>query len=107
MPRMKKVSIALVAVLATVALLATAVPSPAASGVKTKVTIKFTAGGTTYTPADSFSGKVKSKNKKCKKKRTVVVKQSGAGKVGKVKSNKKGKWVLDDGDIPPGQYFAK
>lgn len=99
---MKKVSLALLAALATIALLATAVPSPAAPAeqVKTKVTIKFNDGGT-Y--GDSFSGKVKSKVKKCKKKRKVTVKN-----VGSTKSDKKGNWRIDGaGDVLPGTYRAK
>jgi hypothetical protein len=92
-----------------------AIGAGVASGAKKKVksTSTITFQGSAY--GDSFSGKVKAKGKakkkvkkKCKKGRNVVIKQAGGGKLGKVKSKKKGKWTFNVGGVvEPGDYFAK
>ena len=105
---MKRVWIALLTALGTVALLATAALAPAATTtkVKTKVTLKY-AESTTGTPpyeeqTATFFGKVKAK-KGCKKGRQVKV--PGAGTT---RSANDGKYEISLSDpAAPGTYRAK
>ena len=79
--------------------------------VSSKVTVAFDPGNSSdpYDPyaQSSFEGRVKSKNrkKKCKRGRTVTVKEIGAGKVGTAKTDRKGKYDVSAGDVlEPGEY---
>jgi hypothetical protein len=77
--------------------------------VSSKVTIAFYPGSSSdpYDPyaQSSFEGRVKSKKKRCKKGRRVVVKEIGAGKVGTAKTHRKGKYDVFAGDVlEPGEY---
>ena len=113
--KLKIVALALIAALGFGVVAATAAKP---KKVKSSVTINFKPGNS-GNPADpyaesSFKGKVKSKKKKCRKGRTVVVKEVGEGKVGQDKTNKKGKYSVPGGGAlgpgeydEPGQFFAK
>jgi hypothetical protein len=119
---MKKLSalvLTLIAVLAVGGIVANAAKK---EKVKSKVTLKFTPGGSGdpydpyYYEEATFRGKVSAKGKaskkakkKCKKGRTVVIRQVGGGKFGQDKTNKKGKYSLSASDAynAPGNYKAK
>jgi hypothetical protein len=119
---MKKLTVLVVALVATLAF--GAIAATAAQDkvkVKSKITLKYKAGeygDPPYYgyPEAVFKGKVGVKGgknisskakKKCKKKRTVVVKQVGGDKFGKTKTNKTGRYSLDASDAESGQYVAK
>jgi hypothetical protein len=102
---MKKLVIVAATVLAMVAVVAAVSTAAGHHSVKTKVTIKSSGGP----PATAIKGRVKARRhghrvKKCIKKRTVVVKHDGS-KVGKDKTNKKGKYKVPiDAYSEPGDY---
>jgi hypothetical protein len=120
---MKKLTVLVVALVATLAL--GAIAATAAQNkvtVKSKITLKYKAGEYGEPPYYGypeavFKGKVGVKGKKvstkakkkCKKKRTVVVKQVGGGKFGTTKTDKTGRYSLDASDAytQPGDYVAK
>jgi glutamate synthase domain-containing protein 2 len=121
---MKKLTVLVVALVATLAF--GAIAATAAQDkvtVKSKVTLKYKAGEYGEPPYYGypeavFKGKVGVKGgknisskakKKCKKKRTVVVKQVGGGKFGTTKTDKTGRYSLDASDAytEPGDYVAK
>ena len=102
------VALALVAVLGFGVIGATAAKP---KKVSSKVTIAFDQGNSSdpYDPyaQSSFKGRVKSKKrkKKCRKGRSVIVKEIGAGKVGVARTNRKGKYVVSADDVlEPGEY---
>jgi hypothetical protein len=110
------VKLSRVTVYGLVAVLAVgAIGAGVATGAKKKVKSKSSISVQSSTYGDSFSGKVKAKGKakkkvkkKCKKGRNVVIKQAGGGKLGNVKSKKKGVWSFNvGGEAEPGNYFAK
>jgi hypothetical protein len=79
--------------------------------VSSKVTIAFDPQNSSdpYDPyaESSFEGRVTTnkRKKKCKKGRRVTVKEIGAGKVGRAKTGKKGKYDVSAGDVlEPGEY---
>jgi hypothetical protein len=121
---MKKLTVLVVVLVATMVL--GGIAASAADDkvkVKSKVTLKYKAGQYGDPPYYGFpnaifKGKVGVKGgknisskakKKCKKKRTVVVKQVGGGKFGSTKTNKTGRYSLDASDAytQPGDYVAK
>lgn len=76
--------------------------------VKSTVTIRFDPGQQSN-PNDysnsSFKGKVGSKKKKCRKGRSVTVKEVGVGNVGTDKTDKKGKYRVPAGHVmEPDEY---
>jgi hypothetical protein len=121
---MKKLTVlvaALVATLAFGAIAATAAQNKVT--VKSKITLKYKPGEYGDPPDFGypeavFKGKVGVKGgknisskakKKCKKKRTVVVKQVGGGRFGTTKTDKTGRYSLDASGAytQPGDYVAK
>jgi hypothetical protein len=119
---MRKLTVLVIALVGTLALSGIAASAKQNKvKVKSKVTLRYVPGEYgSYPPyyADAvFKGKVgiKGKNvsskakKKCKKRRTVVVKQVGGGKFGTTKTNKTGRYSVDATDpyTEPGQFVAK
>lgn len=119
---MKKLTVLVIALVGTLAL--GGIAASAAQNkikVKSKVTLRYVPGEYGTSPpyyADAlFKGKVsvKGKNasskakKKCKKRRTVVVKRVGGGKFDTTKTNKNGRYSVDatDAYTEPGQFVAK
>lgn len=103
---MKRLSIALVAGLATIAVCA--LPAQAGKNhYQTKVTINFTPG--TY--GDTFFGEVKSNQKAaCKKNRTVKIKREEGDSdpvYGQDTSDNQGDYSVSNGIAPDGDYYAK
>lgn len=110
---MKRLIVVVLALALSVAIGSAALASKSGktTKVKSKVTLKYTQGGTPpYDENSSFHGKVKSKSgphkarKKCKKHRKVKVKPD----VGKAKTDSKGKYEISlDHAASPGTYTAK
>jgi hypothetical protein len=108
---MKRLSLIVVALIACVAVgsvaVVTAKPSHTKK-VKSKISLKYKqSGDPPYSESATFKGKVKGKKggrKVCKKHRKVKVRPG----IGKVKTNKKGKYSISLNAKPPsGSYTAK
>ena len=115
---MNKVSalvLALVAMLAVGGIAANAANKKQRIG--SKVSLQFEQGGngSPYYEEAAFTGKVQAKGKAsrkakraCRKRRTVVLTQVGAGQFGQVETNGKGRFRLSASDAynAPGRYTA-
>lgn len=101
---MKRLSIALLVGVATVALGA-GLASAHTKKFNTEVTINFTAG--LY--FDTFDGEVNSNTNACERNRQVKVKRVEPGKdpvFGTDISDAQGEWEVSNGFAPPGDYYA-
>lgn len=77
----------------------------AAKTKKVKTTVTLKVGEASGYSEGVFKGKVKSKNKKCKAKRKIVIKRDGQ-QVAKTKTNKKGVYKVSAAATPAGTYQA-
>ena len=104
--KFRGLALGLVAVLGFGAVAATGAPP---KKVKSRVTIHF-APGTSSDPSDPYAnsrffGKVSSKKKKCKRRRTVKVIEIGQGPIGSDKTNRRGRYsVRGGGALGPDEY---
>ncbi|MGH2754602.1 MAG: hypothetical protein ACRDLB_09220 [Actinomycetota bacterium] len=61
-----------------------------------------------FTHNSPFKGRVQSKNRKCEKRRKVIVKRVGGGRVGKDRTDRSGNFRVKHGrNLRDGRYFAK
>jgi hypothetical protein len=99
---MKQKGMRTAAALAAIASLALVAPASAGPAVKSTLKLK-------QLSATGASGKLVSKEAKCEKRRKVALKFSGeysTVRIGKAKTNKKGKWTINATVDEPGIYFA-
>ena len=115
MRKLSALAVTLVAVLAVGGIAADAAQKR--EKVKSKVTLRFDqgAGGGSYYEEAAFRGTVttrgkasKRAKKACRKRRTVVITQLGAGRFGQAKTDARGRFVLPASDAynAPGRYTA-
>lgn len=109
---MKKLGMMGVALMATLAL-SSAVATAGAGDVTTvasRVTIKFNGGNGPYAEQDHFTGRVRSKKRKCRKNRKVAVYRRAEGVgvlVGRDTTNRRGRYRVSENNVPPGRYYTK
>ncbi len=101
---MKRIGVLVTALVLCVALGVTSLAFGATVRVKSKISLSFEQGGTSYSSSteDTFFGKVKGK-KGCKKNRTVKI----VGTTLRDKTNRTGDYEISAGEASPGTYTAK